>query len=157
MLYEGKKYCTINSDAGHLPDHNIGSHAYWVKWDNLLLKDSDLIPGNPSNSTVAECYGIYKAIVDLKQHNLTSDYIVVINCDNSTVRQIINTRKAETKNDEINKMGELLLKHLKHYKRFYAKKIRGHTRKKESRNWVNSWCDQQCTFILNRWKRKNLS
>lgn len=75
---------TINTDAGFYPLDKVGSYAYWIVSDGLLLKGSGLFKDNCKSATQAETRSMCNAVAILLKANFdfTNVKNVYFNRDN---------------------------------------------------------------------------
>lgn len=148
-MVKDKKYITINTDASFLMSKNIGGFGIWIKCDHFTIKESGTFKNSISDSNEAELKALINAIHIINKRKMF-DHTLVINCDNQTVRQIINKGIAPKRFlIEIEMLKDLI----KPYSEVYAKKIKGHCRGKNARQYVNNWCDTSSRKYLKNAKK----
>jgi ribonuclease HI len=138
-MKNGKRYTTINTDAGLKPDGKA-AFAYWIRSEHIILKGSGKLKDGIKNSNEAELAAILNAlkIVSLNEFLRNADCIVV-NCDNKQAIKILREKR-------INGYD----KYVKFYKDIIKiitcpityKHVKGHSKGKTTREWVNNWCDK---------------
>lgn len=150
------KRITINTDASLCPDTKIGGYAFWIKSDKFTIKESGSFNQVCENSTDAEIKCIINAIVRLTSNcrNINYDYILVINTDSlGAISWIKNKNKslgitAEFYLDELKKKTRCKDVSLRH--------VKGHSNKKDSRSWVNRWCDEMAGQEMKKQRKLHL-
>lgn len=135
----GKRFTTVNTDAG-LKNDGKGAYAYWIRSNDVLVKGAGSLKGEIKNSNEAELAAILNAlsIVANNEYLRTAD-IIVVNCDN---KQALKTLRE----NQINGYA----KYVEFYKELkkklsapiFYKHVKGHSKGRTSREWVNNWCDK---------------
>ena len=135
--YLSSQVVTINTDASYDPIKKVGGWGCWIKSDFFTIKEGGKfrLPINDSNE--AEIKALINGF-DLLKKQQVEFKVVVINCDNKTVRDIVNMWKIP---ERFTVEGNILLKLVMSYPVCYAKEIKSHTKKDTARHWVNNWCD----------------
>lgn len=139
----GKKYLTINTDAS-LKD-GIASCAIWIKGDSYTKKHTSIMKGSFVDSNAAELAAITNGLFLASRDKIDDVDRIVINTDSSAAIRILSN-------------GTDKDKYKVFYDKFYEifeevgievkfKKVKGHTRGKDSRHWVNNWCDRNARAI----------
>lgn len=150
------KNITINTDAGFYHIEKVGSFAYWVVSDGLLLKGSGMLKGKCKNPTECETKAICNAIHIL----LKSDFDfcgvkkIIINRDN------INAKSGKNGKPEQQKLTKLIRELKKKcydtdYPMIDFRHVKSHNGTSDKRSFVNDWCDKECTRQLREWKAKH--
>lgn len=132
---------TINTDASFCGKTKAGGYAFWIKGEKLAIKSSGGFKEDLLNSSDAEMKCIINAIASvLKRKHLLNCETIVINTDSKhcisayktplrpldiTMQRYINQLKEKVKAQNV------ILKHVK-----------AHSGAKDSRRWVNEWCDE---------------
>jgi len=133
-----EKYITVNTDASFSMVKGMGGFGIWIKCSSFTIKKAGQFAGAISDSNEAELKALINAVHLIKDRMLY-DHILVVNCDNKTVRDIINKGiKTKRLSQEVELLNELV----KPYKQVYAKTIRGHKKSHNERQYVNNWCDK---------------
>ena len=138
------KIITINTDASFSKEHNYGTYAYRIRSNNFLYKGSGVFKDTVENSTDAESRAIAVALWILKQQKADFD-VLVINRDNIGARA--NGKKSYQIHlkHQIKKYKQVLSKtHGKRIRKIKFKHVKAHTNTKDSRSYVNNWCDKAC-------------
>jgi len=150
------KNITINTDAGFYPDVKVGSYAYWIVSDGLLIRGSGIFRDLCKNSTDAETKAMCNAVHVL----LNSDFDfcgvqrIFFNRDN------LNAKSGRNGTAPQKKLTKLLRK-VKHKclnstpPIVEFRHVKAHSNKDDPRSYVNKWCDKQCTLQLKEWRLKN--
>lgn len=131
-------FITINSDASYFQSKQEGGFGIWIKSDAFTIKVSGKFKGKILDANEAELKALINGFHLLENKNLY-DKTVVINCDNMTVRNIVNHRRIPKR---FISEGTMLIELCKKYKTVYAKRIKGHRSDYNSRQYVNNWCDR---------------
>lgn len=139
-----QKYVTINVDSSFNPGKQTGGYGIWISHSNFTIKKWGQLKGIITDANEAEIKGLANALYYLHQKKLF-DHTVVINCDNSTVRNLVNR---EIVNDRFYTEGRAVLAYKKYYPKMYAKNIKGHVAGGPGRNYVNNWCDTHSRAYL---------
>lgn len=134
-MINGKKYITVNTDAGLKGD--IGAYAFYIRDDDRTRTGSGKFKKTPENSTDAEIMAIINALHFLiDKYDFTGVDEIVVNTDCTAAIHHLKTGSLKPNLSSIyveikNKITcKLKFKHVK-----------GHTSGKKPRNWVNNWCD----------------
>ena len=155
LVFFSMKNITINTDAGFLPNDKIGSWAYWIVSDGLLLKGSGLFKDICKNSTDAETKAMVNAVAILLKTNFDFSGVknIIFNRDNINAKGGHNGYPPQAKLSK-------LVRQLKRmcgapYPNVLYKHVKAHSDIDDKRSYVNRWCDQQCKFRLKEWRNKN--
>lgn len=138
MAKDGKRFTTVNTDAGLKAGK--AAYAYWIRSERIIKKGSGAIKGEMKSSNEAELVAILNAltVVANDEYLRTAD-IIVVNCDNKQALKVL-------RENQINgyaKYAEFYKELLKKIKSpIYYKHVKGHTKGKSPREWVNNWCDK---------------
>lgn len=147
---------TINTDAGFYHEEKIGSFAYWIKGKELFLRGSGLFKTSCINSTDAEMKAILNALHVLDISGYTNIEKIIFNRDNihakSSQRGNELQRKISSKISELRKK----CKYKSRYPFFEFRHVKAHSSTEKARNWVNDWCDKECTRQLRAWRSEQL-
>lgn len=146
LKYPLKEVVTINSDASYNNQKKHGGYAYWISYYRGTIKKYGRIL-DISDPNEAEIKSVIRAFQSIRNINILIS-VVIINCDNKTVEDIINNKKPHNK---FKKISRELLDYCDFYPMVHAKNIKAHTIINNSRQWVNDWCDK-----MSKEYRKNL-
>ena len=137
--YNSDQVITINSDASFHHKMQKGGWACWVSYDNGKIQKSGTFKEPLHNSTDAEIKAVVNAFFYVEKILKNKDIkMVVVNCDNQTVRTIITKREIISSCKESSKA---LVDYVHKYECVIAKHIKGHQPAYNSRQYVNNWCD----------------
>lgn len=143
----GKKYVTINTDAGIHPSGK-GAYAFWIKMDERTVKRSGVLKEIPIDSGQAEMMCIINAIHIAKKHRefFTSD-VVVINTDSlAAIHAFTNQpHNVKQKYKTLRWAYIELTRGLKQDITF--KHVKGHSKGDSPREYINNWCDKEVRKI----------
>lgn len=135
-----KRFTTINTDAGFKPDGKA-AFAYWIRSDKVTLKGSASLKPGIKNSNEAELAAILNAMYIVANNDyLKSADIIVINCDNKQALRTLRENRINGYPKYIDFFKEIKKKI---NCPIYYKHVKGHSRGKKSREWVNNWCDAE--------------
>lgn len=135
---------TINTDASFSKEFNFWTYAYWIKSDNFLYKGSGVFKDKVDNSTDAESRAIAVALWILKQQKAEFD-ILVINRDNIGAKPTGNKPYQIHLKNQLKKYKEVLVNEYgSKIRKIIFKHVKAHTNVKDSRSYVNKWCDEAC-------------
>jgi ribonuclease HI len=138
MKVENRDIVTINTDASYDCINKTGGYGIWIKSNYFTIKKAGRFKSEILDANEAEI----KAVINALHILITNErkfQLVVINCDNQTVRNII-INKSIPKRFE--KEGIILLELMQSFKIIRAKRIKGHQNDYNSRQFVNNWCDK---------------
>ena len=120
---------------------NGGGWAVWITHNEGKLLAHAPFKVEVHDSNMAELMGVTNGLHLLEPYKEHFD-MVIINCDNNLVRDIINKRKLS---DKFKVVGEQMFDYLRGYKKSRAKTINGHQSNHNARQYVNNWCDEHCS------------
>lgn len=141
-----KGFTTINTDASYNHNKKIGGYGIWIKNDDFNIKVSGQFKSEVNDSNESEIKALINAFYLLENKNVF-DNIIVVNCDNSVVRGIVNNNVIS---ERFKNEGKLLIEFIKKYKKVYAKNIKGHKSNFNKRQFVNNWCDKASRQYINK-------
>ena len=161
---------TINTDASF--KQGYGGYAFWIVCDAGKIQKAGKIKEPCLGSSDAEAMCITNAIYTLKHSRFTEITKVIINTDSEpSIHLLSGTIKAGVKT-AISKvieeckllMMEICLANglsIRDYKTvFELRHVKAHSGKKDSRSFVNEWCDQEakryCRLRVAEVKNKKL-
>lgn len=137
----GKRFTTVNTDAG-LKNNGSAAFAYYIRSDNnYVLKGAGPLKSSPKNSNEAELSAILNALYIVSNNEyLRSADIIVVNCDNKQALVVLRKKQIHG-----------YAKYIEFYKSIltnincpiYYKHVKGHTKGNIPRQWVNNWCDKE--------------
>jgi ribonuclease HI len=152
---------TINCDASFHPVHKVGGYAFWIKSDDFKITKAGSFKSDPINCEDAEIMCIANALhVLLNQESLPAKIdFITLNCDSTNalkridkaieIRRKYNNNKRQK--DVAIKAAMIWIKLCKrlnpNFEQF--KHVKAHTKSKDSRSYVNDWCDKEAR----RWMR----
>lgn len=151
-----KRIVTINTDAGFWTHHKVGSFAYWIEGEEILLKGSGVFREKVKNSWDAEMKSIINALTLLDQSGYKNIHQLIINRDN------INAVSGKYSDNDLKRHLSLVISRLR--KRsgkspalpfFKFMHVKAHVEITDQRTFINDWCDQQCKQQLQNWATKN--
>jgi len=129
---------TITTDAWYNPRTKIGTYAYRIRWDNLLLKWNWIFKQLQINwSTCAERWAIRVALYILNQNAQDFD-LLIINRDN------INANKKDFNKEMVVLLWTINKKYWSKKRKIDLRYIKSHSWTKEKRTYVHNWCDEAC-------------
>lgn len=134
-----KEYCTLNTDAS--VKGNLGGYAIWITTNRGRIRKYGRfkIPVNDSNK--AEIMAVINGIHLILANNICVDTLVV-NTDNAFCRDVVNKKQKGSSNQDLAQLSIQLLEFCSNFNMVYAKSIKGHTKLKTTRHYVNRWCDE---------------
>lgn len=139
-MLNGTRYTTINTDAG--VKNGISAIAYWIRSENSWLTGSKKLKDVNLDSTEAELKGIVNAMYLLtlpsNEFFANADRIV-INCDNQGA--IHKLKRNDVYKDVIPILTKIYT--IIPRSKFKFKWVKGHSKRKGSKYWVNNWCDKE--------------
>lgn len=138
-MINGKRYITVNTDASY--KDGVGGYAIWIKDDEYTQKVSGACKGEIRDSNAAELCAILNALYILSKKDLSKIDVIVVNTDSSYAIGYLGKNYDRSKYERFDKPYEALLKDISKPIKF--KKVKGHTKGKDSRHWVNNWCDSK--------------
>jgi ribonuclease HI len=137
--YKSDQVITINSDASFSHKLQKGGWACWVSYNGGRIQKAGTFKSPVRNSTDAEikavCNAFYYVEKILKDKDIK---MVIVNCDNQSVRTVITKREIINSCTESSKA---LIDYVHKYECVIAKFIKGHQSAYNSRQYVNNWCD----------------
>lgn len=150
----GKKYVTINTDAGVHPSGK-GAFAFWIKMDEKTIQRSGVLKDDPIDSTQAEMMCIINALhVAKKSREFFTSDVIVINTDSlGSIHAFTNQpHNVKQKYKSIRWAYIELVRGLKQEIKF--KHVKGHTPKDTHtpREYINDWCDKEVRKIYKSFK-----
>lgn len=139
-MIKNKRYTTVNTDAG-MKRNGAAAFAFWIRSENVVLKGAKSFKTPMKNSNEAELAGILNAlhIVAEDEYLRTAD-VIVVNCDNTQALRVLETNQINGYN-----------KYKDFYKEIKSKiscpiqyrHVKGHSKGKTPREFVNNWCDKE--------------
>ena len=151
-IYPNDKILTINCDASWNPNKSIGGWAFWISHSSGRFKRWGEFKNPVTDSNEAEIKACCNALYFVMSgNNFNALKLIIINCDNSVVRDIINKKKI---NDRYKAEGNKLLDLCSKYELVIAKVIKGHKTNYNPRQYVNNWCDEYSRKYLIVCKKK---
>jgi ribonuclease HI len=135
----GKRFTTVNTDAG-LKNDGSAAFACWIRSESYLIKAAGPLTSKPKNSNEAELAAILNAlhIVSKDEYLRTAD-IIVVNCDNKQALKVLRDRRINGY-EKYSAFYKTLLTKISCP--IYYKHVKGHTKGRQPREWVNNWCDK---------------
>lgn len=123
---------TINTDASWCPNTKLGAYSIWITSDLGRIRTCGTFKTLCESSNDAEIKAIENAIFVLsKKIPKNIQCIVVINTDSMTAIDTLSIR----------------------YPMFQYKHVKAHTKVKDSRSFVNRWCDSMALETLRSARR----
>lgn len=150
------KNITINTDAGFYPHDKIGSYAYWIVSDGLLVKGSGVFKDLCRNPTDAETKAMCNAVHVLLKADFDFCGVkkIIFNRDNINAKSGMNGTAPQKKLTKLfRKVKQKCPDSTPPIVEF--RHVKAHTNKDDKRSYVNNWCDQQCKMQLKEWNLKN--
>lgn len=155
---------TINTDASFKDGY--AGYAFWIVCDAGKIQKAGEIKKKVGGSTDAEAMCITNAIHTLKHSRFNEVRKVIINTDSQSSIDLLTGKTRGSASSEIVKaidecrllMMEFCLQIGKSIrdvdKVFELRHVKAHTKKKDSRSFVNEWCDKEAKkYCLLRQKR----
>lgn len=137
-MLNGISYLTINTDASFHPQSSSGGYGYIITHTEGRLYGKGKFEFEVTDSNECEFLALLNALKHLTSLSLSYD-VVVINCDNETVRRVVNKATPHPKFREV---SESILQLTSTFPKCYAKHIKGHINSKAPRHRANNWCDR---------------
>lgn len=151
---------TVNTDAGYYHIDKVASFAYYIRCGNMMIKGSGLFKDKCSNSLEAEMKAAINAMFLLLNSSVKNIDKIILNTDNIHVK---------SKKDG-NALQSKLYKYVKTIKKLKGtdwsknpknkfleiRHVRAHSGTDTKRQWVNDWCDKECTRQLREWKNQQI-
>lgn len=136
---------TINTDASYSRRYRIATWAYWIKGDgNFSAKKSGAFDRTLHSSFMAELLTFEKAFQEINKiipYEHRGATLLFINTDSTYVIDVING-KAKPKSTRNKPIVQAIQHAIKGYK-LVPRHVKAHTGDlRESRVWVNDWCDR---------------
>ncbi|MGE9312844.1 hypothetical protein ACLOAU_14445 [Niabella sp. CJ426] len=147
---------TINTDAGFYHRDKVGSYAYWVVSDGLLLKGSGVFSDKCKNPLDAELKAMCNAahILSVCQgFDFSKVRLIVFNRDN------INARSGKNGTQPQKKLSSILRKikdQCHPLVKVDFRHVKAHNGTPDKRSYVNDWCDKQCKAQLRKWNNERI-
>jgi len=134
------KYLTINTDASFFPNEKVGGYAFYIVCDFFKIKKSGILK-NPINSGNAERQAIANSLYLLLNSNNNFEVEnIILNTDfKPIIKEIKNPR------DVVLIIFKLIeqIKEKFNVKKFEFRHVKAHSYVKDSRSFVNEWCDAE--------------
>lgn len=139
---------TINTDASFCPNLKVGTYAFWIVSDGLLLKGSGIFKSLCTGPTDVETKSICNAVAILLKCDFDFSRIqhVVFNRDNVHAKT---AKKGHPVSMQLHHQIRLLSAKCANPKVSF-RHVRAHTGKPDGRSRVNEWCDEQCKIQLKK-------
>jgi ribonuclease HI len=139
---------TINTDASWRERH--AGYAFWIVCDAGKIQKAGKIKKLVDNSAIAEMMCIANALHTLKHSRFSEITKVIINTDSQHCidRLGIGAKFKDSSTDEcLFTMMEICLKLGKSIRDMHSifefRHVKAHSGKKDSRSFVNEWCDRE--------------
>ena len=143
---------TINTDASFCPYTKASGYAVWIVCDIGRIKYSGMLKGS-ENPMDAELKAIGNALFLLKNSYINNGSIKTIYL-NSDCTNALERVKYKSKNDigrYAHKIAkDILKKGGSNMIQFHKRHVKAHSQKKDSRSFVNEWCDKEAK----KWMKK---
>lgn len=147
---------TINTDASWHSALKVGAFAFWIVSNKGRVLKCGAFKNQVSNSSKAEAQCIINALHALKEQKWNDIKLAVINTDSKNAIAIFTKDKAEIKRWKL-QWGDPLRKKFEELKAGLGKVdfryVPAHKNIKDSKTWVNDWCDKKAKEML--WKEIN--
>lgn len=146
---------TINTDASYCRKTKVGGYAFYIRSDSFKLQKGgafrEKVESPIDAETMAVCNALY---VLLNEYHLPKVNFIVINTDCTGVIDRIEKRKE----DYITRYLLQLIDELKKITgcNVRVKHVKAHVNIKDSRSYVNDWCDKTAKTYM-RIARKNIN
>lgn len=137
-------FATLITDASH--SGWIGTWAAWTVSDNQRHTKSGILKGPIRDSNEAELKAIANGLA-LTQSRFPEVKRILIQSDSLHALWVISGRITPVNPAEI-ETKKLICKRFSGI-RLLTKHVKGHTRCKDARSFVNRWCDKECRRLLN--------
>jgi len=145
---------TINTDASFHPEYKFGTYAFWIVCDKFKITKSGYFKDKCLDPNDAEMKCIINALYTIKQH--ASEFnTLVINTDSMNSIHMFTKDFEKIKRYKLSKFsshGKKFSKLIKELGRpkFHLKHVKAHTEGKDSRSYVNNWCDTEAKKELRK-------
>lgn len=157
---------TINTDASHAPNTTFGAYAFWIVTDEGKIQKAGELKGETLTSVHAEMKSICNAIHAFKYSKFRGIKKVVVNSDCQNVINCFQFKqlKMDAKLKEIFNETRFLMMEcciiqglsIRKVDEFFVfKHVKAHNGKKDSRSFVNDWCDKNAKLYLKKLISKN--
>lgn len=147
-------WVTVNTDAGLLHQHQVGSYAYWIRGENFKLHGAGLFKELCSDTNECEAKAIINALHILKKAKIKGITKIIINRDNVNVKARANGNALEK---QLHKLLFEIAEPEHEHPLYEFRHVKAHQKKNNSkRSWVNDWCDKACRHQLRKWKKDHL-
>lgn len=144
---------TINTDASHNSEFNIGAFAFWIASDMGRIMHSGAFKEGINGSHEAETKCIINAFHVLSQSNIakfaeynTDGMTIFVNTDSYAAITALGNKKGNRKfpswAHEYRTVFYEIKKKMK-VRRVVFRHVRGHSDGGTPRKWVNNWCDEE--------------
>ena len=132
---------TINTDASFCPDTKAGGYAFWIVSDHFVIKKAGFFKDLSRDSNEAEIKCIGNALQTLlRETKLSTSKLLIINTDSTNAIRMIKERTNENSR-VVNLLWKKVIKKVKSRVNNF-RHVKGHYNKKDSRSYVNNWCDE---------------
>lgn len=132
---------TVNTDASFLPDTKEAGYAFYIKCDLFTTRYSGKFHTIPENIYQAEQMALANALASLSKHTGVDKmkYLVINTNSQHTIDHL------ESPVTDLDFCIKSLLSALiaKNNCKYKLKHVPSHSGTKDSRSWVNEWCDEQ--------------
>lgn len=145
---------TINTDASHHPETKASAWACWIKSTHYKIKESGLFPDGAPNSSVAELMAIEQAfilldkLIDsepfLRSQRDGAGILIYINTDSMWTINALSNKVKRSKHRDIARRIRSLTEDYE----VQLRHVKAHTKIKDSRSWVNNWCDKAAKLLV---------
>ena len=134
---------TINTDASFHPHHRTAGYAFWIICDHFKIQKGGMFKKKmPNNSFEAEIMCMGNAIATLlAQKHIPAVHWVAINSDCMNGMECISGGTRPLGVEVLNLWNRLQKKTGAQVMAF--RHVRAHTGKRDSRSFVNEWCDKE--------------
>lgn len=149
---------TINTDASFYAKQKVGGWAFYIRYGNVVLRQSGPFKVPPKSSLDAEIQCIANAVYYLLKQDLplVRKYII-INGDCTYAFQRIGKKSNHPVGREIAKMLKELRRRtasdLTKVPKCDFRYVQAHNGTPDARSWVNDWCDRGAK----RWSKIQLN
>jgi ribonuclease HI len=138
-MLKGKRFTTINTDAGI--KKSIAAYSYWIRSEEVVLVNSDRFKLPKKDSTEAELAAMLVALrIVARNEYLRAADVIVVNCDSKGALEILRDNKI-TKDSIYYEEWQNIRSLIK--APIYYKWVKGHSKGKTPREWVNNFIDKQ--------------
>lgn len=142
---------TVFTDAGFCPKTHIATWAVWAKCDGKTLRSSGVFKQDVCISDIAEVKaiinGLFKAIKTIEPAPRSK---FIVQTDSKTAIKALTTGMSNKarKRKEFGSLKTVFEDLTKNFE-IEFKWVQSHQGTVTPRNAVNSWCDSECTRLLN--------